>query len=67
MKIGVTPVQSLQFSSRSLPSCKTKQNKIERKQNKIEAKRNKMKKTQTKTKRVRLHCSETAAQSYRVL
>ena len=67
MKIGVTPVQSLQFSSRSLPSCKTKQNKIETKQNEIEAKRNKMKKTKTKTKRVRLRCSETAAQSYRVL
>ena len=52
---------------RSLPSCKTKQNKIETKQNEIEAKRNKMKKTQTKPKRVRLRCSETAAQSYRVL
>ena len=55
MKIGVTPVQSLQFSSRSLPSCKTKQNKIETKQNEIEAKRNKIRR------------SETAAQSYRVL
>ena len=61
IKIGVTPVQSLQFSSRSLPSCKTKQTKL--KQNKT--KQNE--KTETKTKRVRLRCSETAAQSYRVL
>ena len=48
MKIGVTPVQSLQFSSRSLPSCKTKQTKIETKQKEIEAKRNKMKKLKPK-------------------
>jgi len=60
-------LESLQFSSRSLPSCKTKQNKIETKQNEIEAKRNKIKKNQTKTKRVRLRCSETTAQSYLVL
>ena len=42
MKIGVTPVQSLQFTSRSLPSCKTKQNKIESKQTRL--KQHKMKK-----------------------
>ena len=45
-----------------------KENKTKFKQNKPDWRKRKRSETnQTKTKRVRLHCSETAAQSYRVL
>ena len=66
-------MESLQFSSRSLLSCKTKQNKIETKQNEIEATMTKQNEKKIRPKQNVCACAvaklllKVNAQSYLVL